>query len=694
MSHAIERLLQEAEVKKLQIEMQLRFTHNIEAFSSHFPSIANTFANRKMHQVQLQLDSSNQLNLFDKHNKQWFYPKPAPQYAQQLVDKLIREGQPHYLRFAESRVNNPEHLHIPMTNALIETLNETGTAIKTNNRKNIYNLILTGSGLAYQLPILLKDAHVYNIFIYEKNLDIFQASLFCIDWAAIIQHFLQPGYSITFCLGVEVVEALAQVQTTTHKRGLFNSVYTYVLQHSPRKEETAFIAQYKRDLPSYVGSLGFFDDEQIGLAHGIENLKRQDTFFLAAQCKAQSCPIFVIGNGPSLDKHAAYLRHNRDNAIIMSCGTALGSLYKMGIKPHYHIEMERTQTMQDFITYGTDEDFRKGIQLLCLHTISPETINLFDSSCLGIKPNDACSHLIKKALAPADVLELSFCNPTVANCGFSFAIAMGFRKIHLIGTDFGIWDSGEHHSKQSTHYTLESKEKNKDNFRYNYKDDRNIEIAANFGGKVRSHGVLNTARISVERYLHLASQLIPDLKVINSNFGAAIAGTEACKPEELPDYTGTSPQSTLDSIEDTFFLKTNADTKKEIDVNKALEYFFSIENDLKISENIACEEELYYELHRLFTLISETRDITTNMLLRGSLNTWFGICMEHCFYLKNENDFKKQVSIVSESYNDFIRRAYEKIRKSALQLDATRSDLFEDIRNTDTTSPSSQETSD
>ncbi len=39
-----------------------------------------------------------------------------------------------------------------------------------------------------------------------------------------------------------------------------------------------------------------------------------------AKLQKKSAPVFIIGNGPSLDQHLAYIKANEDNAIIISIG--------------------------------------------------------------------------------------------------------------------------------------------------------------------------------------------------------------------------------------------------------------------------------------------------------------------------------------------------------------------------------------
>src|SRR5690606_9240691 len=148
-------------------------------------------------------------------------------------------------------------------------------------------------------------------------------------------------------------------------------------------------------------------------------------------------PVFILGNGPSLDSHIEFIRKHQPYAIIITAGTALGSMAKTGIKPDFHVEMERNINITDWIKLGTTDEYRKGITLLCLNTVAPDPVKLFDSTCIAKKPNDVGQYIIEPLLAGKGIQSLQLCNPTVTNAAFSFAVSMGFKEIYFLGVDLG-----------------------------------------------------------------------------------------------------------------------------------------------------------------------------------------------------------------------------------------------------------------
>lgn len=676
MSDAIQQLIRQTEIKKLQLELSLKFQENLTLFKQRFPALHDLVCDRQAKTIQLKLDQNDNINLYDVNKRAWFYANSPVDYAENQVNKTLANCQAERIRIQASRVNNPDHLHIPLTNELIEHFSDVENEAKRNPQRSLHTLILSGLGLGYQVPFFIDKCKITNLFIYESDIDVFHASLHCVDWKVVLDYFSTNNRSITFCIGVSPEKSLEQIEKAVNQRGLFHWLYNFISQHTTRVDESVFIDNFKKNVANYVGSLGFFDDEQIGLAHGLENLKHNPTFLKETKISAIDTPVLIVGNGPSLDLHEAYLKENKDKAIIMSCGTSLASLYKMGVKPHFHIEMERTMGVQDFLMYGTDEEYRKGITLLCLHTVSPNTIAMFEQSCMAIKPNDAAEFILKDLLKPQALITLAFCNPTVANCALAFSVNLGFRNIHLIGTDFGVGEKGQHHSKSSTHYVLEERAEDKENFKYNYKDNRNIVVEGNFGGKVKSHNTLNMARFSIQRYLQILRNKGVSISVTNSNMGAKIEGATPCKVEALPELETFDTHKLVTQIQNTLFHHVHTDDLALPETHTLLEYFFSIEQELKLDTTLTRESQLLDELVRVFTLVEAEKDKTTHLLLRGSLNAFFSIIAQHCTYTPNDSIFIDRYSYASAFYNRFIDKAYEKMRSSALELDQTRNELF------------------
>ncbi|MDX7825481.1 6-hydroxymethylpterin diphosphokinase MptE-like protein, partial [Aeromonas caviae] len=116
---------------------------------------------------------------------------------------------------------------------------------------------------------------------------------------------------------------------------------------------------------------GFFDDNVYALAHshthlqdGTPFLKRERDTGLAA-----TLPVFVVGNGPSLDQSIDFIRQHQHQAIIIACGTAVSALHKADIKPDIYVAVERTKSSADFLRILNADDFIKDCVFLSVDVI-------------------------------------------------------------------------------------------------------------------------------------------------------------------------------------------------------------------------------------------------------------------------------------------------------------------------------------
>jgi len=186
-------------------------------------------------------------------------------------------------------------------------------------------------------------------------------------------------------------------------------------------------------------------------------------------------PVFIIGSGPSLDYAVEVIRRCAGKAILVSCGTALGALYRAGIKPDIHVEIERTDVV--FRTLSElDRKFLKEIPIVGMNTLYPEVFKLGKRGYMFLKPNDTGS-----ALFPSHLPRLFNSNPTVTAGAISLMAHAGFRRFYLFGVDLGSKEEEKHHSKLSAYYREGSILRS-----LTPKFDRTLE--GNFGGMVFSLG--------------------------------------------------------------------------------------------------------------------------------------------------------------------------------------------------------------
>lgn len=680
MSDALQQIIRQAEVQKLQMQMNVMLQKNLKLLKERMPLVYKTVADYQPENLILRLDHNDKINLLDQKNRHFLYNDDPQTFAQKQVALFQKSSKVRRFRISSNKEYNDDHIHIPHLNRLIGEYEEKPRDREHGTPEFMPSLIVSGVGLGHHLPELIDKFEIRNIMVYEKCVDSFYGSLQVIDWTPILDHFRQKGKSITLCIGNDPQIALAQIESTINKVGLHSQIYTFVYRHTMRKDEIDFIEFYQKELRTFIGGMGYYDDEQIGLAHGYHNVKSKSAVFVSHKTHSRKIRLLLIGNGPSLDEHKDYIEANKDNVIIMSCGTGLSSLLRMGIKPDFHVEMERCILVNDVIRHFSEADDRNDITLLCLHTVAPETMKAFPDCCYSVKANDAGGPFVHDYFSPQKANELIFCNPTVANCGLSFAVSMGFEDIHLIGVDLGTKDKERHHSKHSVYTEMEAFAK-KEKIDYTiYDEDRVKPVEGNFGGEVMAMPTLHMARVSMERYLRILAPMFPNLRVSNTNDGAKIDGTVSVRLEDLDDCGVHNKRAEIKSVKKShFYYHTNRKFDKSSN-EKLLKKFYASKDKIKLTEGLSNNAELYDELLRAYKEISITKDQITHYLLRGSVNTFFGAIAEHTLYCSNEDDFRENANIGVRHFNAFIDKVYEKMHADPFKLDETSSNYVRTIQ--------------
>lgn len=669
MSEKLENLIRQVQRQKIQMESNVLFQKNMQVFKSRFPSIYKLFENYETKKFKLSLDPEMNLNLVDTEAKHYVYASGPQKQAQAQVSRFHEKLQVRKFRVPKTEIYNPDHIHIPTLNSMVDEYENHCVKRLDHTPDYILNLMISGVGMGYQLPILIGKYDIQNIFIYENCKDSFHASMHVIDWTPILDYFSKAGRSISMCIGVSPHKALSQIELAIRKLGLHSQIFTFVFQHSQRKSELDFISLYQKEIRSFLGGLGYFDDEQIGIGHAYHNLLSKHAAFTMPAMKNRSERIAVVGNGPSLDYHLDYLKENSEKLIILSCGSALGSLYRAGIKPDFHVEMERDYAMTDYIKYDTPIEFRKNITLLCLHSVAPETLNQFGKACYAIKIHDAGAPLIHDYFKPQKLVELAFCNPTVSNCAMAFAVYLGFNHIHLIGTDFGVTADGKHHSQNSLHYKMQDFVGKDSEFDYDYKESNEKLVEANFGGVVKTHHILDTSRVAIERLLDFAIKKSPSFKCYNTNNGAKIRNSESVELDNIPKINTINKKSVISGIESDYFVYKSNQEFESLKSDTILRKFYGIQDQVKIRPDIDSDHDLIEELNRIFRQISEDYDPVTHFLLRGSFSCFFGSIVENTLYTVNKDDFIKQVAMGRAHFNRFIDLIYDRAKEHPFKID-------------------------
>lgn len=494
---------------------------NLEFFKKKVPNIYSKFVDYKPKYYNLVADPITGINL--EYNGRPVYPESPDIFNKRLVDEFsIKprynkiDSMPRYVPGGEDDV------HIKTMNQLLEAISPLKDLQAKQSLQAVTNLMfMFGIGTGQQISYLNDKTTIRNLVIFEPEDDIFYASLQTLNWVEVFASAEKENRTVALFVGLSVQAAYDALIGFLRDRGLHNSAKVYVYKTLNSDKIDALLNTINDRMPMIMRSVGYYDDERISLAHTHQNLKNKMPI-LASHALAEnryfSVPVFLVGNGPSLDAAEDFLRDNQHKGIIISSGTAIGSLAAMGIKPDFHVEIERNYPVFEWLNSSTTKEYRKGITMLGLNTVHPDVFSLFDTAGMALKTNDLGLQYVSTMIRGEEYLvNLANSNPTVVNGAMAFAVAMGALEIYTFGTDFGLPDNKTHHSKHSIHYKV------KDVEGLDFYKAEGHPVQGNFKEKVLTNHTLTGARINVELLL----EMFPYVRVYNTADGAYIKGTKA-----------------------------------------------------------------------------------------------------------------------------------------------------------------------
>ena len=512
-------LAQPEQLAVCQSEHHPRFQQNMAAFSHYFPDIAAQFRDYTP-RYWWPVAAGDEVNLLDLSDLALLYSESPAEDGRLNSDNFVNHPNKDGLVLGYKGEKLKNYLHyqyVAKTESLMAKLEEKrGTLPDT-----IKSLIMFGLGSGYQLQALLDGHRVEKLFICEPNRDFFYASLFAIDWAEILKQVDDNGWRIYLNVGDDGSNLFRDLLHQFYAIGPYNLANTYFYQsyHNPNLSDA--VANLREQLQVVISMGEYFDHARYGIAHTTETLRRG--YHLLTDRKTRpipfelgEVPVFVVGNGPSLDASLDAIREYRDQAIVISCGTALMPLQKAGIVPDYHAEIEQNRSTFDWCSRVGDFEFLKQITLISCNGIHPDTCDLFKDVLIALKDGESSTVSATEVLGKGRFHELKFAFPTVSNLVVNLFCELGFTQLYLLGVDLGFVDDKHHHSKQSGYYDQQGEEL------YNYRERNHtaLRVPGNFRPMVFTKHEFKVSKTIIEQALANHRQV----ECFNCSDGAKIAG--------------------------------------------------------------------------------------------------------------------------------------------------------------------------
>ncbi|WP_018690734.1 motility associated factor glycosyltransferase family protein [Algicola sagamiensis] len=538
----IAKTLKEAEQLLLQLQQQYTSEHlflrecekrrqkNLKAFEKYIPDIAKKFQDYH-DDIKLFPNEDGMGNAIDPIKNVPIYDQDPIAQSKTQVEQILSNPTFSSIHFKRGEDNPLGFIHLKHMNAISELYYEAREKMKPISQvpDRIGCVVMFGMGLGYHLPFLLEKVEVEHLFICEPRNEFFYASLCCFDWESLLKHIDESGGCLYLTIGTTFEYFTQDFLDEIRDKGTSVATRALIYQHYPSEALTKIIERFQEEYHLTAMGWGFFDDAVISVSQAYRNIKANIPTLLAEiklPRKYQNMPVFLVGNGPSLDQCIEVLKENEHKAVVIACGSAGATLIKLGIIPDFQISLERTSFTTDWYVEVLGRETCKQLNFLTVNIMHPDALQLFKWSGSGIKPGEAGSVIEYQFLdTKRKFRHFSFCNPLVANTALAYAVAFGFKDIYLFGIDNGYKDLSYHHSKSSVYYDADGNEKKALSKIVAQKD---LEVEGNFGGVVYTSHFYDTGRFFLERLLQLVK-----VNCFNCSDGAKIESAFSVYPEDV-----------------------------------------------------------------------------------------------------------------------------------------------------------------
>ena len=652
----------------------LCFQRNMQAISRLYPDVFQSLITYQPSRWQLVNQSDGSANVLHNRRQAAFYldiENESAQLTQQfikqpakddiMVNQTVRWKFRHYVHYQA----------IKELQAVFADIEHQQQALPAQ----VNSLIIFGIALGRHLELLLQQHEVNNLYLCEPNIDFFYASLYVTDWAGMLETAEKNGRRIYLNIGGTGQEYFADFAEQFYHSGAYAIADTYMMTSYYTPALAQAVRMLRNQLRVILALGEYFDHVRYGIAHTAHSMQANHHFLkyltqLPVHA-AQNIPVFIVGNGPSLDDCIEYIREYRDRVVVISCGTALKALYKLGIKPDIHAEIEQNRSTFDWVTQVPDRDYLKSIKLLSVNGIHPDTAALFQDVYLVFKEGEASTVLFQSSLKQAgfDTEALEFAYPTVSNLVVNFVLKTGFKHIYLFGVDLGYADLSQHHSKHSAYYKADGKEL------YDYKKMHGdgIPIPGNFQPTVYTKPEFDVSRRLIEDVIAAYQQRT---EVYNCSNGARISGVTPLLPDNiLLRDVPEQPVKLIDDMFNVLFHQHYSSSVENILQHYNLEYLrITIEQWCTLIENpvaslAEARDIISQQWLHLRSSVQQKGNLT--MLLFNGSTMYFLSVLTKLLPVNNTHEQLERFNRVLSVWHDYLQKAVKEFIAEPLKFDTT-----------------------
>jgi hypothetical protein len=507
-----------------------KLTNNLKAFKKFFPKIYKEY---KDYTPKKWLPVSNldgEVNLVKIDSLHSWYGQSPKHDCTLNFENFNEQPNKDGLVLGHRGTKLAHYIHYQFVKETEELLKQAEEEVGALPDK-VPSIIMFGLGVGYQLEKLLNEHTVEKLFICEPNPDFFYASLFAIDWQAIFETVEKSETRIYLNIGDDGTNLFRDLLSQFYAIGPYILNSTYFYQSYYNASLNSAISQLREQLQVVISMGEYFDHAYYGIAHTKEGMRRKIPVLAANPASKLSyddkeVPIFIVGNGPSLDSSIEAIKEWQGQAIVVSCGTTLQALHRHGITPDFHAEIEQNRSTFDWAVLIGDLEYLKNITLISCNGIHPDTCDLYKDVMIAFKEGESSTVSALNVLGRENFTALLNAFPTVSNFAIDLFSTIGFTSIYLIGVDLGFVDVKHHHSKSSGYYQEDGKE----TYDFTKSANTSLIVPGNFRPTVNTKHEFKVSRQVIEQVTHAKPK---GQEFYNCSDGARISGTLPIRPDEL-----------------------------------------------------------------------------------------------------------------------------------------------------------------
>ena len=598
--------------KALQNNIPHYLKNNLRCLEENFPNLYSKFKDYRLKEnFRLTCGQNGEPNIIYPDGHSLYSQSPFTDcksqvsefinkfYNYTVISNLAEEKN----SFNQLHFHYKNHLYSKVSN-LENNLKKQGVYKKNFNTKNpdsVPLMCMFGLGLGFQLGYLYERFTPINMYIIEPNSDFFYLSLCTFDYTPLIEYIKSRQLGLKFFIDDDIQHFFDDFNFYNIKYETNLSAISF-FYHYESESTTNLWSKLERDISSIHPKRGFFDDILTGMCQSRRNIINNEHFLTKNKELPQeitSIPVFVVGNGPSLDQELELIKNNNDKIFIIACGTALSALANYGITADVYVAVERTQDVYNSLLSIKDASVFENTLCIAPDTVYPKTISLFRHRVLGFKTSEAMFYSLainKKLSKLIQYATLTMINPLVSNMGLSTAILLNFKEIYLVGVDCGT-AYNETHSKYSLYY---EHFKEKPECEANPLNFNNLIYPGNFEKTVKTNFLF---KCSINMMEHVISTLSTEIKVYNASNGARIERT-------IPKHLSEINFDSLKKVDHSFLCNfienemskpidyiSNQDLLDVLKIKRSMEVIDTLIEDLKNLPTTRAEIVLRLESH-------------------------------------------------------------------------------------------------